>query len=111
MALKEVGITSRGYTIFVEDNGVGGKRYWSDEIGGGVCVWDTSLACPESLQLALAIEEGYPYKRGDHIVKKKGDYIFEGHVVVVYRKLQSLQYRIVVEDKRGLNLIMNPNQL
>lgn len=55
--LLKVGFTSRGYTIFREENEVGGHRYWSDEIGGGVCVWDTSLADPETLRKCLEIEE------------------------------------------------------
>jgi hypothetical protein len=54
---REVGKDSRGNTLFVEDNEVGGKRYWSDEIGGGVVVWDTALVSPEMLRLALADEE------------------------------------------------------
>lgn len=55
--MKELGQSSRGYTLFVEDNEVGGRRYWSDEVGGGVMVWDTSLVCPEMILLALAAEE------------------------------------------------------
>jgi hypothetical protein len=35
--------TKEGHTIYVTDNGVGGRRYLSDEIGGGVLVWDTAL--------------------------------------------------------------------
>lgn len=56
--LKEVGKTERGHTIFREPNGVGGHRYWSDEIGGGVMVWDTCLAAPETLRACLRIEYG-----------------------------------------------------
>ncbi len=47
---------SMGHTLFVEDNGVGGKRYWSDEIGGGVLVWDTCLVSVEMLKLAIKAE-------------------------------------------------------
>ena len=54
--LDEVGTTSRGYTIFRERNEVGGHRYWSDEIGGGVVVWDTCLADSETLRRCLEIE-------------------------------------------------------
>lgn len=54
--LKEIGKTNRGYTIFVQDNEVGGKTYWSDEIGGGVIVWDTSLVSRESVEFALSKE-------------------------------------------------------
>lgn len=56
MAMKEVCRDSRGNTLFVEDDEVGGKRYWLDEIGGGVQVWPTSLVSPEMMQLALQAE-------------------------------------------------------
>jgi len=32
-----------GCTLWYEDNQVGGRRYYTDEIGGGCLVWDTSL--------------------------------------------------------------------
>lgn len=54
--MEEVAQSSRGYTLFREPNGVGGHRYWSDEIGGGVCVWDTSLVSEELLRMALDAE-------------------------------------------------------
>jgi hypothetical protein len=47
---------SRGNQLWVEDNEVGGRRYWSDDIGGGVCIYDTSLASREMLLLALKHE-------------------------------------------------------
>ena len=47
---------SRGNTLFVEKNKAGGNTYWSDEIGGGVIVWDTCLVSPEMLKLALEAE-------------------------------------------------------
>lgn len=56
MPLVEIGEDSRGNRLYVEPNEVGGRRYWSDEIGGGVVVWDTSLVSPEMLQLALKAE-------------------------------------------------------
>ncbi len=45
-----------GCTLYKESNGVGGHRYWSDEIGGGVCIWDTSLVDSSTL-LAAIVEE------------------------------------------------------
>lgn len=45
-----------GYGLFWEDNGVGGRRYISDEIGNGVLVWDTSLV-EESTLLAAILQE------------------------------------------------------
>lgn len=61
--LVEVGETSRGYKLYREPNGVGGHRYWSDSIGGGVVVYDTCLASREELELALRIEGGF--ERGE----------------------------------------------
>jgi hypothetical protein len=55
--LTEVARDSMDHALYVEDNGAGGHRYWSDEIGGGVVVWDTSLVSPEMIRLALAHEE------------------------------------------------------
>jgi hypothetical protein len=56
--MRKVAEDSRGNWILVEDNEVGGRRYWSDAIGGGVMIWDTSLASPEELLLAMAAEQG-----------------------------------------------------
>lgn len=47
---------ANGYTLYVQDNGAGGQTYWSDEIPGGVMVWDTSLVPQETLITALASE-------------------------------------------------------
>jgi hypothetical protein len=55
--LTHIGETKRGYQVFVEDNTVGGHTYWSDEVGNGVVVWDTSLVSKETLQLALNLED------------------------------------------------------
>ena len=51
----EVGRTSRGATVFVEETEQG-PMYTSDEIGGGVLVWHTALASREALELALKHE-------------------------------------------------------
>lgn len=50
------GTTKEGYSLFRDPNTVGGHRWWSDEIGGGVIVWDTSLVSPETLRAVLDIE-------------------------------------------------------
>lgn len=54
--MENVTTTSRGYTISVEDNEVGGRRYWSDSVDGGVVIWDTALVSEEELLLAINIE-------------------------------------------------------
>lgn len=43
-------------SLYREENGVGGHRYWSDEVGGGVLVWDTSLVNRDTLLAAMAAE-------------------------------------------------------
>jgi hypothetical protein len=63
--MKEVATDSRGNTLFVEPNGVGGHRYWSDEIACGVLVWDTALVSPEMLRLALTAETGRSFTETD----------------------------------------------
>lgn len=45
-----------GATLFWETNAAGGRTYWSDEVGGGVQVWDTSLVCFGSLCEAISME-------------------------------------------------------
>jgi len=50
------------------------------------------------------------YKRGDKVKKTEGDYTFTGTVVVSFFKFSG-QLRYVVEDERGLLLIMSPKQL
>uniref|UniRef100_A0A6M3LM09 Uncharacterized protein n=1 Tax=viral metagenome TaxID=1070528 RepID=A0A6M3LM09_9ZZZZ len=57
-----------GCTLYWEDNEVGGRIYFSDEVGGGVFVWDTSLICASTLLAAIVMEE---YFRFDEIHKKK----------------------------------------
>ena len=55
--MEEIAGTVHGYAIYVEENEVGGHRYFSDEIGGGVFVWDTALVSIETLELVLQIEK------------------------------------------------------
>lgn len=57
MRLEEVGKTARGYTVFVEETEPGGRRYWSDEIGGGVVIFDTTLVAIETIEYALNMEQ------------------------------------------------------
>ena len=54
--MREIGKTASGYTIYVEPNEAGGRRYISDSIGCGVVIWDTCLASEEELLLAIEHE-------------------------------------------------------
>jgi hypothetical protein len=54
--MEIVGHLPNGCTLYREPNGVGGHRYWSDEIGGGAVVWDTCLVGRDTL-LAAIVEE------------------------------------------------------
>ena len=45
-----------GCMLFVENNAAGGRTYWSDEIGGGVVVWDTCLVASSTLLAAITEE-------------------------------------------------------
>jgi hypothetical protein len=60
MADKKVIELANGTTLIRTENGPpGGYSYVSDEIGGGVLVWDTCLVDPETLRTALKdFEEG-----------------------------------------------------
>ena len=45
-----------GCAIYRQPNSVGGYTYFSDEIGGGVVVWDTALVNESTLLRAIALE-------------------------------------------------------
>lgn len=45
-----------GLSIYRKSNGVGGHTYFSDEIGGGVFVWDTCLVSEQTLRKVLELE-------------------------------------------------------
>lgn len=47
---------------------------------------------------------------GDKIKKMGGDYNYEGTIISIFQKLSGAT-RVVVEDTRGLLLIMNEKQL
>lgn len=52
-----------GTAIWREENEVGGHRYWSDAIGGGVAIWDTCLASIEELEAAIEYEKRQVIKK------------------------------------------------
>ena len=45
-----------GCTLYWKPNEAGGRTYISDEIGGGVVIWDTCLGDMSTLQAAINIE-------------------------------------------------------
>ena len=58
-----------GCMLYWKDNEVGGRTYHSDEVGGGVIVWDTALVNSSTLIAAinqenkLLIEEYHSKKK------------------------------------------------
>lgn len=63
-----------GSTLYWEENEVGGRTYYSDEVGlyGGI-VWDTSLISKETLEAALIHEGSNKENRILNILKKIED--------------------------------------
>lgn len=66
-------ILPNGYCLYWEDNEVGGRTYYSDEIGGGCFVWDTCLCRSETLLAAMMIEKILNSRRSDgkHLQKSQ----------------------------------------
>jgi hypothetical protein len=52
-----------GDHLFWKDNEVGGRIYLSDEVGGGVQVWDTSLVHASTLLAAMCQEYTLSYPK------------------------------------------------
>ncbi len=64
-----------GCTLYYKDNGAGGRKYFSDEIGGGVDVWDTCLVDEGTLLYAMMYErklvmEEYHKERNKNVKEK-----------------------------------------
>lgn len=53
---KKVCDLPNGSWLYRKENGVGGYIYFSDEVGGGVVVWDTALVASSTLLAALTEE-------------------------------------------------------
>ena len=45
-----------GFNLYWKDNEAGGRTYFSDEVGGGVFVWDTCLVDQSTLLAAITKE-------------------------------------------------------
>ena len=67
----EVGLLPNGCMLFVEDNAAGGRTYYSDEIGGGVVVWDTCLVASSTLLAAIVAEDIASYKEAYNNKRKE----------------------------------------
>lgn len=64
---------SNGYCLYWKDNEVGGRTYFSDEIGGGVFVWDTSLVYESTLKAAIAQEAKLNQKEKSKVMIESKD--------------------------------------
>jgi hypothetical protein len=51
-----------GCALYWKQNEAGGRTYYSDEIGGGVHVWDTTLVDESTLLAAIVHEQGLKIK-------------------------------------------------
>ena len=60
-----------GCTLFWRRNEAGGRTYTSDEIGGGVTVWDTALVAESSLLAAMVIEATIEFEEYHEAKKEK----------------------------------------
>lgn len=52
-----LGLLPNGCSLFMKENEVGGRVYYSDEVGGGVGIWDTALVDKSTLLAAIVEEE------------------------------------------------------
>jgi len=59
--MKHIANLPNGCALFVKEDSVGGREYFSDEIGGGVFVWSTSLVDESTLLAALTAESRIRY--------------------------------------------------
>lgn len=65
-------ILPNGYTLYWKDNGIGGRTYYSDEIGNGILVWDTCLVDMSTLTEAINRETELKYEERRSSLKFKG---------------------------------------
>lgn len=66
----DLGALPNGAHLFRKPNGAGGYTYYSDEIGGGVTVWDTCLVAESTLLAAMACEHHRVYL--EYMIEKRG---------------------------------------
>lgn len=73
----DLGCLPNGAHIYRQRNGIGGWIYSSDEIGGGVVVWDTCLVAESTILAAIVCEHHRHYMESIHKrgLKPKGEMI------------------------------------
>lgn len=54
-----------GISLYVQENGVGGHTYYTDEVGCGVMVWDTALVSERTLLAAIEHNKGNQIEGGE----------------------------------------------
>lgn len=59
-----------GGSLYVAKNEAGGYTYYSDEVGGGVVVWDTALVDASTLIAALHTDQTRRYRE---MLEKKNE--------------------------------------
>lgn len=57
----DLGTLGNGCHLYRKTNEVGGNIYFSDEIGGGVVVWDTTLVSEDTLLASICCEHNERY--------------------------------------------------
>lgn len=55
--VEDLGCTPTGCHLFRKRNDAGGWTYFSDEISGGIPIWDTSLVSESTLLTAILCEQ------------------------------------------------------
>ena len=68
--LKLLCTLPNGCGLFIEENGVGGHRYYTDECGIATIVWDTSIV-DEATLLTAIVEEHRRIIKGNHESNKE----------------------------------------
>lgn len=58
---EDLGLLPNGAHLYREPDGAGGYKYMSDEIGGGINVWTTSLVSEETLLAAICCNHNRKY--------------------------------------------------
>jgi hypothetical protein len=59
-----------GGHLYVAKNEAGGYTYYSDEIGGGVVVWDTCLVDEGTLLAGICVDKEERYKK---VIEKRNE--------------------------------------